>query len=272
MNYNQAKYLERLRWMSKEQFEAEMQTDAYKEISSDSAAKKEFIKMNKQRIADTFKREKLLEALYSSPDVFNWLANIQAYRNLRCEQAWVSIAMREEGRNGNASVIHIDLDKRRRATHNEALSSFCKLVEKTAPYSNRNNRHVDNETSFIARGRYDLYDGQLMNPKEEKNGYGEPVTRDAMTTAMFQMLKLIELTPKSDWDKSREVVLNKLGLSLETEVSSIMQIHDNLAKTTRGWGMDSPPDVDDFDTSLFDERDNKYRNSRKRDFDSWDEI
>lgn len=271
MNYNQAKYLERLRWMSEERFEAETQTDAYKAISSDPSVKKEFREMTGNRIADTLKREKLLEALYSSPEALDWLAKIQAYRALRCEQAWVSIAMRDEGKGGNSSVYYQDLDKERRPKHNEALEAFCKLVEKATPYGTRDNRPPADGRTFMPRGKYDLYDGPLMNPKDEPNGYGEPYERLAMTNAMFQMLKLIELTPRSDWDKPRENILNKLKLSLDTKVPSITELQDNLVRMTRGWGMDAPPDVDEFSTDLFDERDNKYRNPKKRGFDNWDD-
>ena len=123
----------------------------------------------------------------------------------------------------------------------------------------------------MARGKYDLYDGPLMIPKDEPNGYGQPYERLAMTNAMFQMLKLIELTPRSDWDKPRENALNKLKLSLDTKVPNITELQDNLVRMTRGWGMDDPPDVDEFSTDLFDERDNKYRSPKKRGFDSWDD-
>lgn len=272
MDYTQKKYLERLRGMSAEQYEAETQTDSYKKIMGDLSVRKEFKEMRRGRISDGFKRERLLEALYTAPIVLEWLTDIQAYRDLRSEQAWVSIAMR--GGDDNARSSWQRLDKERRMKHNKALKAFCKLVEKTSPGCTRDNRAPDGETFFIARDEKsgDLYDGPLMIPEEEKNGYGQPVERDSMTTGMFQLLKLIELTPKSDWDKARENTFEKLGLSIDAKVPDIIAIQDGLRRMTRGWGMDAPPDKDDFSTDLFDDRDNRYKSTKRRGFSDWDEI
>ena len=238
----------------------------------DLSVRKEFKEMRRGRISDGFKRERLLEALYTAPIVLEWLTDIQAYRDLRSEQAWVSIAMR--GGDDNARSSWQRLDKERRMKHNKALKAFCKLVEKTSPGCTRDNRAPDGETFFIARDEKsgDLYDGPLMIPEEEKNGYGQPVERDSMTDGMFQLLKLIELTPRSDWDLARNSVFERINIDPSAKVPDIIEIQDALRKSTRGWGLSEPLDRDNFDTNRFDERDNKYRSTGRRGFDDWGEI
>ena len=128
MDYIQKRYLERLRGMSAEQYEVETQTDSYKKIMSDLSVRKEFKEMRSGRISDGFKRERLLEARYTAPTVLDWVTDMQAYRDLRSEQAWVSIAMR--GGDDNARALYQRLDKERRPKHNKALKAFCRALRR----------------------------------------------------------------------------------------------------------------------------------------------
>ncbi len=70
-------YLSRLKDMSYEQFAEEEKSDVYIEISKDISMRKDFIEMRKSRMANKFKRERVLEALYSSPVTLTIYKNIE---------------------------------------------------------------------------------------------------------------------------------------------------------------------------------------------------
>lgn len=266
-------YLSRLKDMSYEQFAEEEKSDMYIEISKDISMRKEFMEMRKSRMANKFKRERVLEALYSSPVTLEWINNIQKYRELRIEQAWISIALRDGEKDLATKSSWEMLDKKRRSVHNQALKSFCKLIEKTSPNTNRDNMPPSDGSLYLPRNEKmgDIYDGPLMIPEEEPDKYGPRDVREAMTKGMFRFLKLIEETHRSDWDIDRKNVMERLAINMDAKLPDIMEIQADLKRIIRGFGMSESPVEDEFSTNLFDEKDNKYRNTNKKGFDRWDE-
>lgn len=272
MDNRQKIYLKRLRNMSIDEYDAEMNKEEYNAIKNDPAVRKEFKEMRAARMTDSFKRERLLDALYTFPTVLEYLTNIQSYRDLRSEQAWISIAIKEGENDSYTKSTYQALDKKRRQVHNRALKSFCKLIEITSPGCTRDNMS-QGESFFMPRDetKGDLYDGSLMIPEEEPDGYGPAPVRNEMTTGMFQLLKFIELTPRGDWDKARTVVLERLNITKSTQLPDIEEFQAGLKKMTRGFGLEEPLEEDDFGIDKFDQRDNKFKLTLKSGRDSRDD-
>ena len=257
--------------MSEEDFQKEKNTDEYKYVNGDSKFKEEMKDLFARRRVDRMKREKILEALYGNAEALGWIKDMENYRALRIEQAWISIAIGDGQRDAATRALYEDLDRRRRTLHNKALAGFCKLVEETAPFSNRANAPQNDNRYFEPReeSRGDFYTGPLMIPYDEPNGYGNHNVRDAMTTGMFQFLKFIEETPRTDWDMLRGHVLAKVRASSrrnippDDKLPDIGELQDEIRRTPRRYGMSESPDKDEFSTELFDSRDSKYgRDSR----------
>ncbi len=259
------KLMDKIEKMSFDEFQELRKTPEYRALNSEPTVKEEFMSVLAKRNSNDLKREKILKALYEKPEVLEWIKDIQAYRTLRIEQAWLSIAIREgENDDGNKSFWS-SLDKRRRQVHNKALSAFCKLVESTSPFSRRDNVAPQDDSLFLVRdeGKGDLYDGPLMIHYEEANKYGNPVVRDAMTTGMFQLLKLIEQTARSDWDRARSRVLNRKTIDPTTKLIDVLDIQGELRRETKGFGMSEAPGEDDFGIDLFDDKDNRYSSTKR---------
>ncbi len=165
------------------------------------------------------------------------------------------------------------LDKKRRSVHNQALKSFCKLIEKTSPNTNRDNTPPADGSLYLPRNEKmgDIYDGPLMIPEEEVDNYGPRDVRESMTKGMFRFLKLIEETPRCDWDIDRKNVMERLGIDMNAKLPDITEIQAGLKRVVRGFGMSESPVEDEFSTDLFDDRDNKHRDTGKKGFDSWGE-
>lgn len=260
-------YIEKLKRMSEEDFQKEKNTDKYKEANKDPKLKEEMKSLFAKRRVDRMKREKILEALYGNSNALGWIKDMENYRALRIEQAWISIAIGDGQRDAATRALYEDLDRRRRTLHNKALTGFCKLVEETAPFSNRANVAQDETSYFRARdvSEGDIYDGPLMIPYDEPNGYGNHNVRDSMTTGMFQFLKFIEETPRNDWDIIRDRVMDKIKYRIDpnAKLPDIVELQDEIRRTPRRYGMSESPDKDEFSTDLFDNRDSKYgRDSR----------
>lgn len=262
-NMNYRKFMDRIEKMSYDEYQEIRETEQYKALNRDPSVKQEFMKVLSNRKSNELKRERLLLALYRDPSVFEWIRDIESYRTLRIEQAWISIAIKGGENDSATKASYESLDRQRRTLHNRALTSFCKLIENTSPPSSRDNTPPENGFSYIVRDEKigDLYDGPLMIPSEEADKYGNPVVRDAMTTGMFQLLKLIEQTPRSDWDRARESVLARI-VADSKKIPDITEIQADLNRTVRGYGMLDSPDKDDFSTDLFDDRDNRYKKNR----------
>lgn len=260
------KFLDKLEGMSHEEFQEIKKTDDYRALNREPSVKEEFMAVLSKRRSNDRKRERLLEVLYRDPKVLEWIKDIENYRTLRIEQAWVSIAIRGGENDGATKSTYESLDRQRRSCHNKALGAFCRLVEKTSPIaSSRTNIPPKDGSSFIARDELegDLYDGPLMIPYEEANQYGDPSVRNEMTTGMFGFLKLIEQTPRSDWDRARERVLARITIDPSVKIPDITEVQGNLNRVIRGFGMYESPDKDDFSTDLFDIRDNKFKTTKK---------
>ena len=248
---NKKRFIERLRWMSHEEFQEIKKTDQYRAINSDPEMKDELRAMFTERMSSDRKRVKLLETLYTSPgDTMEWIKNIQAYRDLRCLQ----VILCDDLSDNDNKLWFSSLDKGRRDCHNKALASFCRLVMKSSPDSNRSNTPVIPGSSFGIRdeGNGDLYAGPLMIPYEEENNYGTHDVRDAMTTGMFQFLILMEETARSDWDRAKERALEMLAIKGKTvdreKLPDVKLIQRDLISSRRSHGAKSAsPAKDDFD-------------------------
>jgi len=132
--------------------------------------------------------------LETSPRLLAEIKKVMDYRNLRTEQAyyskllneyrisqysWVDKVSKTVRDAGEFEVSWwkektIDLDKARRGKHNAALMAFRDIVN-------------TGKTS----GLPDLYDGKMLSLAEICN-HQDPVTRAAVTDAMFDMLTEIE--------------------------------------------------------------------------------
>lgn len=255
-------FIMRLERMSEEQFQEAKKTDEYRDANTDPSARAAMGAMLRNRRINERKREKILEALYGNPQALGWINDMENYRSLRIHQAWVSIAIRE-GESG-AKPLYEELDKQRRTRHNKALAAFCRLVESTSPYgSNRSNTQPNDNVYFKLREEIngDLYEGPLMIPYEEANGYGNPEIREAMTDGMFQFLKFIAETPRSDWDMLRGKVIDRLNASGKTTIDSNTKLPDigelqaDLRRTPIKYGMKEAPVNDGFSTDLFEDND-----------------
>lgn len=245
--------------MSTEQFMQERQTEEYRELNRSKEHKEEFMAMLAKRRGDASKREKILEALYSNPDALGWINDMEAYRSLRVKQGWVSMAIREGDR--DAKPMYEDLDRQRRGYHNKALTAFCRLVEATSSkLSNRANQAPRDGSYYIPRNESDLYSGPLMIPYEEPDGYGNHAVRMEMTDGMFQLLKFIEETHRSDWDIARQKVLARKRNVVKQQGAPEPEIEDiqrTLRSNMRAWGVDDSPEIDDFGLDIYDKRDRR---------------
>ena len=250
---NPLKYISELEKMSTEQFMQERGTEQYRELNRSQEHREQFKAMLSKRRGNERKREKILEALYSNPRTLEWLKDIEAYRLLRVEQAWISMEIKA-GDSGSKSMYE-DLDRRRRQYHNKALTAFCRLVEATSSaLSNRANKAPSDGSYYVPRTENDgdLYSGPLMIPSEEPDNYGNHAVRMEMTDGMFQFLKFIEETARTDWDITREKVLSrKKDIVQQQENPEIEEIQTKLRRDMRGWGAESPEN-DDFDLTIFD--------------------
>lgn len=266
MNYKA--FMERIERMSDAEFQEVRKTDEYRALNRDPSVREEFLNVLKKRRSNDRKRWRILEAVYENPIVFEWIKDMENYRDLRIKQAWLSIAIREG--NKDERTYYAELDQQRRGMHNRALAAFCRLVESTSlPGTTRDNLPPKDNLPFITRDEQlgDLYEGPLMIPSEEPDKYGNHVVRQEMTTGMFQFLKLIEQTPRGDWDIARKKVIEKIKNDPEEKIPQMRNVQIELQRTVRAFGMSDSPDKDEFSTDLFDDRDNKFKKSKRSIYD-----
>lgn len=132
------------------------------------------------------------EYLRRDPNLLSAIKAIMDYRNLRTEQAYyaklayeydhqfklpkVSKAIRSAGEFDRSFWKDrlVELDKRRRATHNKSLTGFARMVNTGRLY-----------------GFPKIYKGKVLTADQIEN-HQEPAIREQMTDAMFDMLFTIE--------------------------------------------------------------------------------
>ena len=132
------------------------------------------------------------EYLRRNPNLLSAIKDIMDYRNLRTEQAYYAKLAYEYDHQFKLSKVSkivrnagefdrsfwkdrlIELDKRRRATHNKSLTGFSRLIKTGRLY-----------------GYPKIYSGKILEADQIEN-YQELETRAQMTDAMFDMLYTIE--------------------------------------------------------------------------------
>lgn len=211
------KYIERLRNMSVKAFEIEKKSPRYIELiqNKDSEVKKACQSMFTGRMSDMKKREKILELMYTSPDLlFETIQKIQTYRTAKYKHKIKMAAFHEMDKDKYVIQEMQQFDHERRNAHNEALSSFCRLVLATSPGSNKKNTEFDeNGINYAVRTEEngDLYTGELMNPLGKGVQELPSLIRASMTDGMIKgFLCFLERTYSGDWEKSRSKVLDRL--------------------------------------------------------------
>lgn len=132
--------------------------------------------------------------LEKTPDLLADIKRIMDYRNLRTQQVYYSRLLYEYRNYGNLTKVSktveaarewdksiwetktIELDKKRRETHNRALVSFTRMVK-----------------IGRANGLPELFEGEVLTEDaiyKHEDTYG--MSRERMTDAMFNMLFSIE--------------------------------------------------------------------------------
>lgn len=217
MSEEKLEYIERLRNMSVKAFETEKKSHRYIELiqDKDSEVKKAYQSMFAGRKSDMIKREKILELMYTSPDLlFETIQKIQTYRTAKYKHKIKFAAFQEVDKDKYVIQEMEEFDADRREAHNEALSSFCRLVLATSPGSNKRNIEFDeNGINYAVRTeeKGDLYTGELMDPLEKGVEELPSLIRASMTDGMIKgFLIFLERTYSSDWEKSRSKVLDRL--------------------------------------------------------------
>ena len=216
MNKEKLKYIERLRNMSVQAFETEKKSPQYRELvhDKDLEVKKAYQSMFSGRMSDMRKREKILEVMYTSPDlIFECIKNIQEYRTAKYKHKIKMFAFKDMEKDKFVIQEIQEFDQARRNAHDKALSSFCRLVLATSPGSNKKNTEIEDGYIYTVRAdsNGDLYTGELMNPLETGVGELPSLIRSSMTDGMLKgFLVFLEKTYSSDWEKSRHKVLDKL--------------------------------------------------------------
>lgn len=216
MNKGKLDYIDRLRRMSGKAFAEAKTTPEYKEVvqDKDPTVKEAYKKMFSGRISDSRKREKILELMYTSPDMlFECIRNIQEYRRAKNKHKLKMVAFQEMEKDRYVIQEMQEFDQARRDAHNNALASFCRVVVATSPNSYESNPDVKGSYLYTAGfdPGSDLYTDELRNPLA--NGASElpSLIRSSMTDGMIKgFLGFLEKTYGSDWEISRAKVLERL--------------------------------------------------------------
>lgn len=177
------------------------------------------------------KMENFIKLLKIRPNVLSNVKTFYDYRRLRVEQRLLPIWI-EEAQNDyeNASFLNIsrmqdrviNLDKERRKTHNKALGNFNGLIR-----------------DYRLCGIEPFYNGEVMDPYNTKDNYGDPDVRKSMTDAMLSFLGDIE-----------DININELNIDKEEyseALGTFSQIYKDLNKQTHEYGLKRNIREDDGD-------------------------
>lgn len=180
------------------------------------------------------KMENFIKLLKERPDVLSNIKTFYNYRRLRVEQRLLPIWIEEAKKDyENAGMLNISrmqdrvisLDKERRSVHNKALGNFNGLM--------RDYRNCGIEP---------FYQGEIMDPHNQKDNYGDPDIRKSMTDAMLSFLGDIEDTNINELSIQKEDYSEALG--------TFSQIYKDLNTQTHDYGLRRNIVEDDGDIEL----------------------